>query len=166
MVDSFATLPVYLLQKPRFRTQTRSITLASMVSDNQASTANSKSETSKSTSPTLTVYVLSYDAKDWSKGVTLLNGSEPRIYYGILGAYGSISGAQDVGMEWVHKQLRDRLDKDRPFLATKEDKDEAFEDWPKYESEQRGLWSYTISKGDETLVVRAHNITVYDTWHF
>ncbi len=97
--------------------------------------------------------------------MTLLNGSEPRIYYGILGAYGSVSKAQDVGMEWVHKQLRDRLDRYSPFLATEKDKDEAFEDWPKYESEQRGLWSYTISKGDETLVVRAHNITMDDTWH-
>ena len=46
-------------------------------------------------------------------------------------------------------------------LATKEDRDAASEDWRKLESEQGDVWSYTISKDDVTLIVRAERYVAY-----
>lgn len=94
--------------------------------------------------------------------MTIADGSEPADeYYGTLDAYLSLSKAQDAGIDWALEQFRDRLDRYDPPLATKEDRDAASEDWRKLESEQGDVWSYTISKDDVTLIVRAERYVAY-----
>ena len=99
--------------------------------------------------------LLSYDARDWSNEITLLDGSKPGIrHYGILTSdYPTIEGAQYAGIEWALKQLKDRLWTYDPPLNNEEEFDAEFNAWQKSSSEQGDTWSYTVSKGDETLVV-------------
>ncbi|CAF9942497.1 hypothetical protein IMSHALPRED_003846 [Imshaugia aleurites] len=104
----------------------------------------------------LTVYILSYNCIDWIPGVFLLDGSKPgEGYFAILNNYRSLSDAQDAGSEWGLKQLQDCLDTYDPPLATDKDRDAAFDEWAISESVQGGVWSYTISKDNERLIVRA-----------
>ena len=100
-------------------------------------------------------YLLSYDAKDWSNEITLLDGSKPLDrHYGLLSLpYPTIDRAQGAGIEWALKQLKDRLRTYDPALNTEEEVDAEFDAWHKSSSEQGDTWSYTVSKGDETLVV-------------
>ena len=102
-----------------------------------------------------TAYLLSYDAKDWSNEITLLDGSKPvdRLYGDLLQSYPTIDGAQDAGIEWALKQLKDRLWTYDPPLNTEEEFDAEFDAWQKSSSEQSDTWSYTVSKGNESLVV-------------
>ena len=94
--------------------------------------------------------------------MTLLDGSEPRDeQYGALNVYRSLSNARDAGTEWALKQLQHRLGRYHPPLRSNKDRDVAFDDWPKSESEQDEFWSYTISKDDETLVVKAEKFVAY-----
>lgn len=89
----------------------------------------------------------------------LLDGSRPRDErHGNLALYRSFSLVQAAGIEWALKQLQDRLDRYSPPLETEEDRDAAFDDWSKHVSEMGTFWSYTISKGNETLVVSAEAI--------
>ena len=95
----------------------------------------------------------------------LLDGSKPRDKYsGSVNTYRSQSEAQDAGIEWALNQFQNRLDRYDPPLETEEDRDAAFEDWPKTESEQGDVWMYTISKGDETLVVKVEKFLVYGSY--
>lgn len=126
-----------------------------MVSNDQASTASSPQKASTSASAPLTAYFLSYDAKDWSNGITLLDGSKPvDPHCGNLSLpYRTLDGAQDAGMEWTLKQLQDHLRTYDPPLDTEKKVDAEFDAWRKTSSEQGDTWSYAVSKGDETLVV-------------
>ena len=133
-----------------------------MASNIQASTASAPKEASTFASAPLTAYLLSYDARDWSNGITLLDDSKPvDPHCGILSLpYETLDGAQDVGMEWTLKQLQDHLRKYDPPLFTVEEIDAEFDTWRKSSSEQGDIWSYTVSKGDETLVITVAKLVV------
>ncbi|KAL9136401.1 MAG: hypothetical protein Q9175_002387 [Cornicularia normoerica] len=162
-------MPLYnLLQVFQDQNQICSISIARMTTNNRASTASPQVAESKFASAPLTIYILSYNAKDWGNGVALLDGSKPRDeFYGTLDPpYRSLSVAQDAGIEWALKQLQDRLDRYDPPLESEKDRDAEFDAWPKSESEpgDNDIWSYTISKGNETLVVRAEKFVVYGSY--
>ena len=134
-----------------------------MASNYPTATATPQSETSRSTIVPVEVYIVSYDAEEWSGMVSLLDGRQPPDEdWGSLGAYESPSLAQDVGIEWALKQLQDRLEHHNPPLETEEDRDAAFDEWEKSESTQGDFWSYTISKGNERLLTKVQKITLYD----
>lgn len=152
----YAELPTFKPSKCPNETQIHLKILARMASNSEASTATPQTETSKSASALSLIYVLTYDAKDWSNGVALQDGSRPGdAPHGRLAEYQSFEFAQAAGTEWAFKQLQDRLDRYSPPLETERDRDAAFDDWSKYESQRVLSWSYTISKDNEKLVVKA-----------
>ena len=61
--------------------------------------------------------------------------------------------AQDAGIEWALKKLKDHIRTYDPPLNTKEEVDAEFDKWQKSSSEQGNTWSYTVSKGDAMLTV-------------
>ena len=126
-----------------------------MASENLASIAPVPPKASAFALAPFTAYLLSYDAKNWSNEITLLDGSKPidRHYEILSPPYPTIDGAQDAGIEWALKQLKDHLWTYDPPLDTEEEFDAEFDAWQKSSSEQGDTWSYTVSKGDETLVV-------------
>ena len=107
-----------------------------------------------------TAYILWYDAKDWSNEITLLvGGVSVDRHHGTLSLpYPTTKGAQDTCIIWARKQLRDHLRTYDPPLNTREEVDAEFDAWQKSSSEQGDRWSYTVSKGDETLVVTVANM--------
>lgn len=97
--------------------------------------------------------------------MTLLDGSRPlEDAWGSLNACQSLSMAQDVGIEWALKQLQDHLSRYSPPLETEKDRDDAFDEWAKSESKEGETWCYTVSKGDDRLVVKVQEIVLYDPY--
>ena len=136
-----------------------------MASNTQAATATSQSETSPSTTAPIHVYIVSYNAQEWSDRVTLLDGSRPlEDAWGSLNACQSLPMAQDVGIEWALKQLQDHLNRYSPPLETEKDRDDAFDEWAKSESKEGETWCYVVSKGDDRLVVKVQEIVLYDPY--
>ena len=96
-------------------------------------------------------YVLTYEAKNWSHEIILLDGDSGALSL----SYPTMNEAQDAGTKWAHNQLKDHLRTYDPRLNTEEEVDAEFDAWQKSSSEQGDEWSYTVSKGDESLVVTA-----------
>ena len=102
-----------------------------------------------------TAYLPCYDTKDWSNEITLLPGGKSLDGHGgaLSLPYPTMNGAQDTCIKWALRQLKVHLRTYDPPLNTKEEFDAEFDAWQKSSSEQGDRWSYTVSKGDETLVV-------------
>ena len=134
-----------------------------MTSSNPAGIATPQSETSRPEIVPIEIYIVSYNAEEWSEGVSLLDGRKPLDRdWGSLGSYRSSSQAQDVGIEWALKQLQDRLQSHSQPDETEEERDAAFDEWEKTECTQGDSWSYTVSKDNERLLTKVHKITLYD----
>lgn len=94
--------------------------------------------------------------------MTLADGTKPKDeVHGTLASYRSLShaqalsNAQDAAIEWGLQQLQRRLSTHDPPLETEKDRDAAFDKWAQSKSRQGDNWSYTISKDDEVLIVKA-----------
>lgn len=131
-----------------------------MASNDQSGIASSP--TSSSSSGEIPIFVLSYNAQNWSNGITLLDNSEPRnANWGTLAVVSTLLDAQDLGIDWIRKQLQDRLDKNNPPLETEKDRDAALQDWSKTVSKKHKIWSYMIGKGNEILILGIETYCLY-----
>ena len=103
-----------------------------------------------------TAYNLTYSAQNWSNEITLPDGRKTLdVCYGNLlpPSCPTMNEAQDAGIEWALKKLKDHIRTYDPPLNTKEEVDAEFGVWQKSSSEQGNTWSYTVSKGDAMLIV-------------
>lgn len=97
--------------------------------------------------------------------MSLLDGRPPiNEHQGTLGAYPTQSIAEDVAVEWALTQVQNHIRKDTS-LKTEEDRDAAFQEWERSESIQDNYWWCMLSKGAESLLVKAERVVLFDPYH-
>ena len=82
------------------------------------------------------VYVVTYNAKDWPKGVKFWDERLREYGDGTLEVYVSREQAKREGTERVHQQLQLRLNAYNIPLTSHRERD-----WPRFESENERVWT-------------------------
>ena len=135
-----------------------------MASNSQAATAAPQKKPSKSAPISVDIYVISYNAKDWSNEVTLSRGREARhVNWGSLDAYDSPSKAQHMGKRWAMNELQNLCKRYDIPLSTEKDRHVALKDWQRSEATKGDLWRYTLSKGNERLLVQVDKNVLHES---
>ena len=135
-----------------------------MASNSKAATAAPQKKPSKPAPIKIDIYVISYNARDWSNEVTLSSGREARhVSWGSLDAYDSPSKAQHMGVRWAMQELQNLCERYNIPLSTDEDKHVALKDWQRSESTKGDLWRYSLSNGTERLLVQVDKNVLHDS---
>lgn len=136
-----------------------------MASSHEPASATPQLDTGKPTARPLVIYMITFHTHNWSHGVTLLDGRPPiNEHQGIVGAYPTLSLAQDAALEWTFYQVQIHIRKDNPS-GTQRDRDATYEEWAGAESIQKNAWWYMLSNGFQGMQVKAERFVFYDPSH-